>query len=234
MFEYKNIRLIGSSHISEQSIKEVKNSFQNYCPDILAVELDQGRLHALMHKERSSKLAILRSVGITGFIFAVIGEAVQKLLGRIVRIDPGEEMLQAIKLAQKNKMQIFLIDQNIEITLKKFSKRLTWKEKFNFFIDLITGVIPRKEKFEFDLKKVPSEKLIIKLIGKIKEKYPNMYDVLIHERNVIMANKLLHLSDRFPEKKILGVVGAGHLPGIKEIIRNVPTITYSFDFNEKV
>ncbi|GAF88683.1 unnamed protein product, partial [marine sediment metagenome] len=196
-------------------------------PDIIALELDKKRLYALMHGKKG-KISIydLRKIGIKGFLFSLIGAWAEKKLGELVGVSPGSEMISAIKLAKKNKIKIALIDQDIEITLKRFSESLTWKEKWNFFVDVVKAVIFRKREVEFDLTKVPSKKIIKKLIGKVKKRYPNIYKVLIEERNYVMGNNLRGLMTANDDKKILAIVGAGHEEDLIEIIRK-PTITYS-------
>ena len=135
---------------------------------------------------------------------------------------PGADMLAAIKEAKANDKQLELIDQNIEITLARFSKALTWKERWNFIADIFNALFFRKREMKrlglenLDLSKVPSEKIIRKMIDGIKVRYPNIYRVLIDERNKFMASRLYILSRQNPTKKILAVVGAGHEEGMME------------------
>jgi len=140
---------------------------------------------------------------------------------------PGSEMKKAVKLAKKNKIKIALIDQDIEITLRKFSKSLTWKEKWNFFADVVKAVFSKKKTLEFDLTKVPSKNVIKKLVGQVKKRFPNVYNVLIEERNHIMAENLRKIMEMHPDKKILAIVGAGHEDDILNLIKS-PSISYSF------
>jgi len=153
-------------------------------------------------------------------MFAVIGGYIQKKLGKIVGIDPGSEMLTAIKLAKKHKAKIALIDQDIEITLKRFSKELTWKERWRFLEDLFKGFVLKKNEFKIDLSKVPEKKLIRKMIQKIEERYPNVYKVLIEERNEYMASKLARIIHLYPEKSVVAIVGAGHEEEMMKSIKN--------------
>ena len=143
---------------------------------------------------------------------------------------PGSEMLKAIGLAKKKNIKIALIDQDIEITLRRFSKELTWKEKMNFLIDIFKAPFNREiKKMNIDLTKVPDKKIINELIKKLKKRYPNIYKVLIHERNKIMAVNLRKLMKENPEKKILAIVGAGHEEELKRIISgNSHDITIAF------
>ena len=139
--EYKNLTIIGTSHIAKQSIQEVKNVIEKTKPDIIALELDKKRFFSLTSKtKRKLKLRDITKLGVKGFLFNLIGAWAEKKLGNIVRVEPGSEMLTAIKLAKKNKIKIALIDQDIEITLKKLSKRLTWKEKGRFVIDIFKSI----------------------------------------------------------------------------------------------
>ena len=223
--QYKNLTIIGTSHIAKESIDSVKYFIENEKPDIVALELDQKRVNALLYGGKRDHIYTLRNVGFKGFLFSLIGEWAEKKLGKLVGVKPGSEMLTAFKLAKKNNIEIVLIDQDIEITLKRFSKTLSWKERFNFIIDILKSPFS-KNKIKFDLNKVPSQNIIKHLISEVKKRYPNIYKVLIEERNEIMARRLHNLMKE--NKKILAVVGAGHEEDIIELIkkREAKNITY--------
>ena len=212
--------IIGTSHIAQQSINQVKQTISLNKPDIVAIELDRQRFQALVSgKQRKPKLGDIKRIGIKGFVFTLIGSWAQKKLGKYVGVTPGSEMKAAIDSANQEKSKIALIDQDIEITLKKFSKSLTWKEKFNFLADLFKALILRKPEIKFDLRTVPNKKLIDKIIFKVKDRYPNIFKVLIKERDELMAHKLFNLMWHKPDKKIVAVVGAGHENRILKLIK---------------
>lgn len=220
--KYKNLYLTGTSHIAEQSLKDVECLIKTQKPDVIAIELDKKRYYALLHNQRrGASLADIRYIGFKGYIFSLIAGWAQKKLGEYVNVEPGSEMLTAIKLAKKEKIPIELIDQDIEITLKRFSKELTWKEKWNFIADLFKGFVLRKKEIEFDLRKVPDKDLIFKLIKKVKKRYPSIYKVLVEERDHFMARKLFNLMRNNPDKRILAFVGAGHEEGIIAIMKRL-------------
>jgi pheromone shutdown protein TraB len=141
---------------------------------------------------------------------------------------PGSEMKLAVELARKTKAKIALIDQDIEVTLKKFSQRLTWKEKFRFVADIFKSILFRKkalkelgiETEQLDLSKVPSKMLIRKLIKQLEKRYPNVYDVLVVQRNKIMANNLTKLMHKYPDEIVLAIVGAGHEEEILKLVKD--------------
>jgi len=146
--EYNNLILIGTSHIAKESIQEVKSTINEKHPDIVALELDRKRYHSLTSKKKPGRLRIydIKRIGVKGFIFSLIGGWAEKKLGNLVGVAPGSEMIQAIKLAKKNKIKLALVDQDIEVTLRNFSKTLSWKEKWNFIVDLFNGFILRKKR----------------------------------------------------------------------------------------
>lgn len=222
MKTYKNLTILGTSHISIESIKQVKDQIIKIDPQIIALELDKKRFLSLIsNKKDKLRLSDIKRIGIKGYIFNILGAWLERKLGESVGVLPGTEMKTAIELAKKTKARIALIDQDIEITLKKLSKRLTWKEKFRFVKDIIKGIIFRKPEIKFDLRKVPSERIIKKLIKEVKKKYPSIYLTLIKERNEIMAKHLYNLINHYPDKQIFAVIGAGHEEEIVALIKNV-------------
>jgi pheromone shutdown-related protein TraB len=209
--------VIGTSHIAKESVIHIKKRIEKEQPDIVAVELDNQRLHALLN-QKQSRISIfdIGKIGFKGYLFVLIGSYVQKKLGNMVGLMPGSDMLQAVICAKKNNMKVALIDQDIVITLRKFSQAFTWKERWRFFSDMIKGLFfPHREMKKFglntiDLSKVPPKQLIRRLTAQVKKRYPSVYRVLIHERNIVMINNLKKIMTQHPDAKIIAVVGAGH------------------------
>ena len=228
---YKNVSFIGTSHISRQSVDEVRHFIEAHRPDIVAIELDRKRLHVLMHKgPRKISFRAIGKIGLKGFLFSIFGAWAEKKLGDIVGIAPGSEMKTAVKLAIKNSIKIALIDQDIEITLKRLSSELTWKEKMRFVADIIKAPFSR-EKIEFDLSKVPGKEIIKKLMAKLKSRYPNIYKVQVEERNVAIARNLNHIMEKEKDKKILAIMGAGHVDDVISILKKGDDgISYSYTY----
>lgn len=230
--KYKNLVILGTSHIAKQSLDEVKRHIEEEKPDIVAIELDSKRLPALMSKApRKIQLRAIRQIGLKGFVFSLIGAWAEKKLGNLVGVAPGSEMKQAVQLAKKNSIKIALVDQDIEITLKRLSKTLTWKEKWNFAADIVKAVFTRNKEIDFDLRTVPEKKIIKKLTSKLKERYPNVHKVLIEERNSVIAGNLRNLMDSNPDKKILAILGAGHVDDVLELVKKNEEINLSYSYS---
>lgn len=201
------IKIIGTSHIAKHSAKEIEETFFEFQPDIIAVELDMRRLQSLRNPNNQSlPLSLVQQIGLTGYIFASIGKAMQKKLGNIVKVEPGVDMLTAVKLAEQHHKQLKLVDQDVLVTMRHLSKKFTWKEKLRVVRDIFSS----GKKYNIRLDRVPDKKVIEQLIGMMKERYPSLYHVLIVERNIVMARNLDMIVRRNPGKKILLVIGAGH------------------------
>tara|TARA_Y100000034_G_C6840861_1_gene380421 strand:+ start:27 stop:698 length:672 start_codon:yes stop_codon:yes gene_type:complete len=220
---YKNLYILGTSHISRDSVNNVKKFILNEKPDVVAVELDRKRFYAMLNEVKPSIKDVFR-FGIKVFLVNFIGAYIEKKLGKIVGVKPGSEMKKAIGLVKKNNLKLSLIDQDINITLKKLSKAITIGVVFRFIWDIIRAVVFRKRDIEmFDITKVPSKKIIDSVINKVKEKYPGIHKVLIEERNEVMAKNLYKVMSKYKDKKIFAVVGAGHEYEIINIIKRIET-----------
>lgn len=243
---FSNIYLIGTSHIANQSILEVRKGFEIY-PDLVAIELDINRAYILEQKinEKKSKknhsikekkikknkyinikkdLYLLKEIGLFGFLLLKVGQSIQNKYGNILNIQPGSEMYEAIKFSKEKNLPIFFIDRDIKTTLNRFSKHLKKREILKILFELLLSpflVLFKKEKIKFDLNKIPNEKLINFILSETKKSYPSIYRILIDERDLYMAKKLYYLSKKYPEKKILCVCGAGHINGINKYLEKL-------------
>lgn len=214
----ENIRLVGTSHVSKQSSKIIKEEFLDFKPDILCVELDKARLKSLISGKSKIKLSMIRHIGVTGFLFAIIGRYVQQKLGKVTGVTPGEDMLTAVKLAGKNQKKLALIDRQVHITMKRLSKNVGFKEKSKIVWDVISSPFRNTLKIKLDVTKVPEDELVEKLTKLMKNRYPQMHKVLIQERNEVMTKRILNIHKNNPDKKILVVIGAGHKKGMQELL----------------
>jgi len=215
MLKYKNLSIIGTSHISIESVNEIEVFIKTQNPDIICLELDKNRFYALMQKtKRTPSIRDIKDFGLKGFIFLLIGNYVERKLGGKVGLEPGAEMHKAIELAKEKNIPLALIDQDIRITLKRL--KFTGKEKWNLIKDIFRSIFFAKSELKrlgfenIDLTKVPEQKIIDKMMIDVKIKYPNFYKTLVEDRNNFMAKKIAGLMLLKKDKKILAIVGAGH------------------------
>ncbi len=211
------VLFVSTSHIAKESVEKIKSEFFSFKPDIICVELDRNRLHALLtNRKPDYSIKNISKIGLKGYLFAVIGGFIQRKLGRMVGMQPGVDMKQAAILAKNNNLLLVLLDRDISVTLSRLSKAITFKEKMRFLNDLLFGWLKKEQKIKINLAEVPTDELITKMMKQLKDRYPSLYNVLLEERNHFMAKRLVTVQANHPDKKIMVVIGAGHEKGLIE------------------
>ncbi|NIP37446.1 MAG: TraB family protein, partial [Thermoplasmata archaeon] len=117
-----NIVLIGTAHVSEKSVEEVREAIRKHRPDIVAVELDPARYKVLTGQREWKDLPITRIISGTNpyfFIAQAFLSAMQRRIGMEQGVEPGAEMLAAIQVAEEEELKVLLADRDISITLKR-------------------------------------------------------------------------------------------------------------------
>jgi pheromone shutdown-related protein TraB len=219
-----NIILLGTSHVSKQSTLQIKQVIEKYNPEVVGIELDYSRFKSLMskskHKNNPKFTYLVKQFGLTGAIFTVVAGHFQKKIGKKMKIEPGIDMKTAYTESRKHKIPTSLIDLNIKKTMRKISNISTFKKIRLFFKLIFTSLNPKNaKKYQFDINKgVPSEKTILQIFDFLKGEFPQIYNILIEDRNKFMVKKLLSLRERHKEGYILAVVGAGHVPGMYDLL----------------
>lgn len=225
IFNEKKITFVGTAHISKTNALQVNEIILNQRPDIVCVELDRDRFYSLINKDKIKKpkiTAIFKSKKPSVFLLSYILSGIQRKIGKKYNIDPGEEMLSAITSAKEVNAKIALIDRDINITLLKLTKNLTFKEKFKI---LFSGFfVPKKElkKINVDslLKEVEEGKensdMIEQILQIFTEQHKKLKEILIDQRDQYMAYQLQNM----PGENIVVVVGAGHVNGIINNLNN--------------
>ncbi|MFW6230804.1 MAG: TraB/GumN family protein [Nanoarchaeota archaeon] len=226
----ERLHIIGTSHIAAESVEKIGAFLESHEIDLVCVELDKERLVALQNnvqqRIRPTNLSMLRQVGLTGFIFALIASVTQRKLGEQVKTKAGSDMMAAVRHAAKRQIPVALIDQKVAVTLKNLSKNVTFKEKMRLVWDLLKGLVGLDSALteislnDIDLKKVPSDAVIEKVLKKTKHRYAGLYDVLVASRNRYMAKRILTLLSNHPDWNILVVIGAGHKEGLVEMLEH--------------
>ncbi|MBS3145719.1 TraB/GumN family protein [Candidatus Woesearchaeota archaeon] len=219
MINYKNLSIIGTSHIAAESVIEVGTFILKERPAIVALELDKRRAYSMLNAEKKLSIKDIKHLGIRIFILNLIGSWVEKKLGERVGIKPGSEMKRAVECARTADSKVILIDQDIKITLRNLVKTPVL-EVIKVIFDSIFGFIFRKDAVRIDLTKVPKKVLINKILKLVKKRYPYIHKVLIDDRNKIMAKRIIKIMEIYEKEKILAVVGAGHEDEIAKMVKN--------------
>lgn len=214
----ENIILVGTAHISKESVEEVKQVITEHKPDIVAVELCQRRYDALTKKdqwENTPMTTLLKSNNAYLLLAQTFLSAIQRKLGKEYGVEPGSEMIAAMKVAKKEKLKVALVDRDISITLKRAWRKMGIREKFRLTWEFLKAIVgfDEEELEELDLQQIMDQDVISTMMKEFGEIAPSVADVLIHERDIYIAQRI---ADESKKGKVVAVIGAGHLQGIKK------------------
>lgn len=203
------IELRGTSHVASEDLSSIRERIEESDADVVALELDERRLQALLTEDQGRTPH-------NPFFFLL--KAVQDLLGRHTGAVPGSDMLEAFRTAVEDGRDVALIDQDITVTLKKL-KNVSLLEKIKFVGFMLVGVVAMST-VRLNLREVPEDEFIHRLLLQFRVSFPGMYEVLVEERNEIMAEKLWALDQEYGD--VLAFVGAGHVEGLTELLEQTP------------
>ncbi len=225
-----SLEIVGTAHISDKSIENVKDLILEKRPEIVAIELDPGRYQGILDDARGIKREqnfdireILRTSNLTVTLVNIFLSSMQRRMGQEVGVKPGSEMLEAIKIAYEVNADIALIDRNIQVTLKRTIDGMSLREKLSFVWDLFLSLFmddEDEEELKLEIESLKEEDTIEEVMDFFKTSSPGGYNALVHERDAYLAYNIKSLED----KNVVAVVGAGHKNGIETFLNNPDTI----------
>ena len=220
------LKIIGTAHVSQNSVDEVKAAILEDQPDVVAIELDRGRYQRLMNERNGiveddqihiTKIIKENKVGV--FMVTTLLSYMQNKIGEDVDIKPGAEMVGAIEASEEIGCRIALIDRDINITLQRVLNSMSTWEKLKFVYGLVGSLFSSDEE-EFDIEELKEQSNIDQAMEYFKEVSPGAYNALVKERDAYLAKGILGI----PEDRVIAVVGAGHREGIIEYLDNPETL----------
>ncbi len=213
--EDKEIILVGTAHVSTESADLVERVIEEEKPDTVAVELCQSRYQAMTNKNRwqeTDLIKVIREKKAFLLLSNLMLASFQKKIGKKLGIKPGEEMLRAVNTAKKMEADIHLADRDVRTTLSRTWRLMGFWTKFKLLLQLITSMGDVEDIEKEDIEKLKERDVLETLLSELGKTLPDLQRVLIDERDQYLAHKIRTA----PGKKIVAVVGAGHVPGIKK------------------
>ena len=124
------IYIVPTSHVSEDSSKEVHRVVDDVEPDMIAVELDDGRFRKLTSNTESevSLQQVLKSnkVSFKNYALIKLFGGIQSKIADKLNIDViGMDMLAGYEASQKHDVPLALVDQDMNITFRKFTSEMS-------------------------------------------------------------------------------------------------------------
>ncbi|MBV5317357.1 MAG: TraB/GumN family protein [Desulfobulbaceae bacterium] len=213
----KIILLVGTAHISQNSTDLVKCVIDQERPDSVCIELDEKRYAALSKQQNWENLdlkQVVRKKQLATLIVNLILAAYQKKLGVQLGVMPGTELLTAAQTAERLGIPVVLCDRDVRVTLRRAWHATSFLKKGYLVVTLLASLFDKTELDEEKLAQMRNKDVLSELIKELGEALPHTKQVLIDERDIYMAEKIK--SSR--GKRLVAVVGAGHMEGIKRVI----------------
>jgi pheromone shutdown-related protein TraB len=223
------IKIVGTAHVSQKSVEEVEAAIEEFNPEVVAIELDQSRFSALKKQARDPTVNdVLEVKNFNSLLVQWLLAYLQRKIGVDVGVEPGAEMKAAIAGAESRGIAIALVDRDIRLTLLRFWKSLGFVEKLKMFYALIVSIAEIDNGQEIDIESLKQQDVIDAVMEEFRKFSPNGARALIDERDAYIAHQLILLKAQRPDGKILAVVGAGHMQGVKNYLESPVTLP-SFD-----
>lgn len=211
----RTIILVGTAHISQESVDLVKSVIEQEQPDCVCLELDDQRYQALSQKKKWQSLdlkKIIKNKQLSTLLVSLLMASYQKRLGGTLGVKPGAELLAAAETANQYQIPISLCDRDVRITLRRAWKSTSFIKKGYLLSSLLVSLFDKEEITEEKLAELKQKDVLSELMDEMGETLPDLKRVLIDERDVFLIEKI----KTSPGKRIVAVVGAGHVAGMKK------------------
>jgi pheromone shutdown-related protein TraB len=213
----RKIQLIGTAHVSRESADLVESVIRREKPDTVCIELCASRYQALQQKDRWRDMDIVKVIrGKKAFLLLLnlLLASFQKRIAEQLGITPGQEMITAIRTAETEGSEISLADRDIRVTLSRTWRLMGFWEKMKLIFSLMLSIGKTEEITEEDIERMKQEDILETLLAEIGKSHPALRSILIDERDRYLTAKIRSA----PGERIVAVVGAGHVPGIKKYL----------------
>lgn len=216
----RTITLLGTAHVSDESIKEVTDAIREQKPDCVAIELDEKRSRSMTDPESYRKLDIIAVLKRKeGFLLLanLVLASFQKRLGENVGIKPGDEMLAAMNTAAELGIPSVMVDRPIAVTLRRaWVKNSLWG-KSKLISALIASALDKEKISPEQIEALKKSNEMDSMMTELAEYLPAIKEVLINERDRYLASRIWEANG----ERVLAVLGAGHLPGVEAYLKKI-------------
>lgn len=213
----KELILIGTAHVSKNSAEQVKEVIAQERPNAVCIELDEQRYQSIMEGNRWKNMDIFKVIKEKKATLLLMNLAISSFQNRMAKqfgISPGQEMIQGIESAKETDAELVLADRNIQTTFARIWRNIGFKGKALLLTQVIGGIFSKETISEEELEKMKSQDTLNSILKEFTEHFPKLKKPLIDERDQYLSQKIKEA----PGDKVVAVLGAAHVPGIKEEI----------------
>ena len=213
--EDKEVILVGTAHVSTESAELVAQVISDEHPDTVCVELCESRYQSMTQNNTwkdTDLIKVIKEKKTFLLLSNLMLASFQKKIGKKLGIKPGQEMLEAIKAADATGATIHLADRDVRTTLSRAWRLMGFWTKMKLLTQLITSFGDADAITKEDIEAMKQQDMLESLLKEIGDLLPELRTVLIDERDQYLTEKIRTA----PGKRIVAVVGAGHVPGIEK------------------
>lgn len=207
----ENLRILGTAHVSSESVELVRNQIKEWKPELVAVELCPSRMAALTEPETLDSEDLLKIIkeGRSAMILLQSALAAQqRKMGLSSGEKPGAELLAAVNAAEDADIPVEMIDRDVVITLRRAWRKMGFFEKWR----ILNALLWEEEEESVPIEEVLGDSdLLSSMMEEAREVVPRAGEVLIDERDTFLAGRIQQIRGK---GRILAVIGAGHLSGV--------------------
>jgi len=239
----KEIILIGTAHVSPKSVEEVREVIETEKPDTVCVELDEQRYQAVMNRKKWQETDIIKIIKEKKATFLLINLVLSSYQKRLAKqfninpgqemiqgiqsareigaelvlqfnINPGQEMIQGIQSAREIGAELVLADRDIRVTFSRIWRGLSLWNKLKLLFSIVVSIFSDETITEEELEKLKSQDILDAVLSEFTSAFPQLRVPLLDERDQYLAQKIKEA----PGRKIVAVLGAAHVAGVKKEI----------------
>jgi pheromone shutdown-related protein TraB len=213
----KNVYLVGTAHVSKKSVEDVRNTIEAVRPDTVCVELCAARHKAIVQRNDWKQMNIFKVIKEKKALFLLaqlILSSFYRMIGKQLGVQPGAEIIEGILRAEKNGSELVLADRDVEITLKRVWGHLNLWNRLKMAAQILAGLLFVEKIDENMIEDIKKKDQLETILETFTRSFPEVKKRLIDERDIYLAQKIRNA----PGTTIVAVVGAGHVPGIKQHI----------------
>lgn len=213
----KEFILIGTAHVSRNSVEQVKEVVEFERPDSVCIELDEQRYQTIIEGDKwknTDIIKIIKEKKSTLLLVNLVLSSFQKRIAKQFGINAGQEMIQGIESAKTIGANLVLADRNIQTTFSRIWHGVRIWGKIRLIAGIVFSIFNTEEITEEDLEKLKSHDMLDSILNDLTASFPDLKRPLVDERDQYLAQKIKEA----PGNKVVAVLGAAHIPGIKEEI----------------
>ena len=213
-YEDKEVLLIGTAHVSKESVELVKSVIASEAPDTVCVELCEGRYQTMRRQDHWQNMDIIKVIKekkVFLLLSNLILAAFQKRMAAKLDIRPGQEMIQAVTSAESVSAEICLADRDVRVTLARTWRQMGLWSRIKLFFQLVLSLGSVDEISAEEVERLKQRDVLESILDELGQSMASVRRTLIDERDQYLAAKIRQA----PGKRIVAVVGAGHMPGIE-------------------